>query len=133
MPALKRLLLMVVPALLVAGTLAACESNADSSAPAVIQDARSGDVAGGKAAIARIGCGSCHVIPGIGGAVGMVGPPLDHIASRQYLAGMLHNTPENMIAWLRFPQHILPGNAMPDMGLSAAEARNITAYLATLK
>jgi cytochrome c2 len=46
---------------------------------------------------------------------------------------MLHNTPESMITWLRFPQRIVPGNAMPDMGLSETEARNIAAYLETLK
>jgi cytochrome c2 len=133
MPALKRLLLTALFASLAAGTLAACDSSADPASTAGTPDAAIGDVAAGKAAIARVGCGSCHVIPGIAGAVGMVGPPLDHIGSRQFLAGMLHNTPESMVAWLRFPQHVVPGNAMPDMGLSAAEARNIAAYLETLK
>lgn len=87
----------------------------------------------GKDAIQRIGCGSCHMIPGITDATGEVGPPLDHMGSRQYIAGMLHNTPENMVRWLRNPQAIVPGNAMPDMGLSVQDAEDIAAYLGTLK
>jgi cytochrome c2 len=133
MPAVTRFWLRALPALLAAATLAACNSNADLNPTASTKGGEIGDVAAGKAAIEWVGCGACHVIPGIAGAVGMVGPPLDHIGSRQYLAGMLHNTPASMIAWLRFPQHIVPGNAMPDMGLSATEARNIAAYLETLK
>jgi cytochrome c2 len=133
MPALKRLMPVALAALLAAGTLAACNSSADPAPAALTPGAAIGDVQAGKAAIAQVGCGSCHIIPGIAGAVGMVGPPLDHIASRQYLAGMLHNTPESMITWLRDPQRVIPGNAMPDMDLSAIDARNIAAYLATLK
>jgi cytochrome c2 len=131
MPALRRFVPAALAALLAAGALAACQADTDPAAGT--PGAAIGDVAAGKAAIARVGCGACHVIPGIAGAVGMVGPPLDHIASRQYLAGMLHNTPASMVIWLRHPQRVVPGNAMPDMGLSAADARNIAAYLATLE
>jgi cytochrome c2 len=133
MPAVTWVLLRALAALLAVATLAACNANADLNSTAATKGGEIGDVAAGKTAIERVGCGACHVIPGISGAVGMVGPPLDHVGSRQYLAGMLHNTPASMIAWLRFPQHIVPGNAMPDMGLSATEARNITAYLEMLK
>jgi cytochrome c1 len=38
-----------------------------------------------------------------------------------------------MIAWLQNPQAIVPGNAMPNMGLSEPDARDITAYLYTLR
>lgn len=104
--------------------LAAC-SNA-RSAPAQ-------DVAAGAALITKLGCGSCHTIPGIVDANGLVGPPLDRIASRQFIAGVLRNTPDNMVEWLRFPQRIVPGNAMPDLGISEADAQRLTAYLETLK
>ena len=87
----------------------------------------------GQALVEKYGCGACHAIPGIPDAAGMVGPPLDHMASRQYVAGMLRNTPDNMAAWLRHPQSIVPGNAMPDLGLSEADAQAIATYLATLK
>lgn len=92
-----------------------------------------GDSAHGQQVIEDVGCGACHVIPGVPMANGMVGPPLEHIGSRQYLAGILHNTPDAMVTWIRFPQRIVPGNVMPDMGVSEKDARDIAAYLFTLK
>jgi cytochrome c1 len=91
-----------------------------------------GDPQQGAADIERMGYGSCHIIPGIPGARGLVGPPLDHMGKRVFIAGLLHNTPANMVTWLRDPQKIVPGNAMPDMGLSEEQARDVTAYLYTL-
>jgi cytochrome c2 len=82
--------------------------------------------------IKQVGCGSCHIIPGINGAQGLVGPPLDHMGKRIFIAGLLRNTPANMVTWLRFPQQVVPGNAMPEMGLNEGQARDITAYLYTL-
>jgi cytochrome c1 len=79
------------------------------------------------------GCGTCHSIPGIAGARGNVGPPLDHIGTRVFIAGMLRNTPDNMVRWLKNPQAIIPGNAMPNMKLNDTQARDITAYLAELQ
>ncbi len=85
------------------------------------------------ALIAAAGCGGCHAIPGISNADGNVGPPLSRFGSRTYVAGMLVNKPENLVTWLRFPQSVVPGNAMPDMGLTESQARDIAAYLYTLK
>ena len=92
-----------------------------------------GDPERGAAEIRDIGCGSCHTIPGIAGADGLVGPPLNFISRRIYLAGVLRNTPENMMAWLQNPQKFVPGNAMPNMNLSEEQSRNIAAYLYTLR
>lgn len=92
-----------------------------------------GDPEAGAALIGRTGCGACHIIPGIRQAHGLVGPPLDHMARRVYLAGVLRNTPQNMVRWLETPQRYAPGSAMPDMGLDEQEARDIAAYLYTLK
>jgi cytochrome c2 len=63
----------------------------------------------------------------------MVGPPLTDIGRRIYLAGVLRNTPENMMFWLQNPQRVVPGNAMPDMGLTRDQAQDIAAYLYTLR
>jgi putative membrane protein len=87
----------------------------------------------GAALIQKFGCGACHTIPGIDDAKGLVGPPLDHMGSRVYLAGVLRNTPDNMMEWLRNPQQVVPNNAMPDVGLNEKQARDITAYLETLE
>jgi cytochrome c2 len=35
--------------------------------------------------------------------------------------------------WLRHPQQIVQGNIMPDMGMTAPDARDIAAYLYTLR
>jgi cytochrome c oxidase assembly factor CtaG len=93
----------------------------------------SGNVDLGRRAILRYGCGSCHTIPGVPGAHARVGPSLDGIARQSYLAGNLQNEPRNMIAWVRHPQHLHPPNAMPDLGVSEADARDIAAYLYTLR
>ncbi len=87
------------------------------------------DVTRGAELIRSIGCGLCHTIPGIGSADGLVGPPLNRMARRLYIAGRLPNTPDNMVRWLRDPQLVSPGNVMPDMGLDERQARDITAYL----
>ena len=92
-----------------------------------------GDPARGAVLIAKEGCGSCHSIRQIAGAHGRVGPPLDNIAERSYIAGVLPNTPENLVAWVQAPQRVVPGNIMPDMGLSRRDAQDIAAYLYTLR
>lgn len=92
-----------------------------------------GSVKAGQEAIGRYNCGACHQIPGIASAIGRVGPPLNGIAVRAEIAGVLANDPANMIRWLRAPQHVVPGNGMPDQGVSDRDARDIAAYLYTLK
>jgi cytochrome c len=78
-------------------------------------------------------CGACHRIPGIAGAQGRVGPSLDQISRQQILAGHFANTPDNMAAWIEHPQRLLPGNAMPEMGLSDIQVRKIVDYLYTME
>jgi cytochrome c len=87
----------------------------------------------GRALIRAYGCGACHIIPGIRTARGLVGPPLNAFARRTIIAGELPNTPDNLIRWLQHPQAIEPNNAMPDLGLSRRQARDIAAYLYTLQ
>ena len=92
-----------------------------------------GDPDRGVSAIGRYGCASCHTIPGIRGANALVGPPLTRIAMRSYLAGQLQNTPSNMVRWIQHPQHVEKGTAMPEMGVTENDARDIAAYLHTLR
>jgi cytochrome c2 len=107
--------------------LSACGPKPNPAAVAI------GDPARGHRLIVRVGCGACHAIRGIEGAHGLVGPPLDNIASRTMLAGVLPNTPRNLVHWLQAPQSVVPGNAMPDMELNDHDARDIAAYLETLR
>ncbi len=92
-----------------------------------------GDPSRGKTELRDKGCGTCHTIPGVMGAHALVGPPLEHMASRSYVAGTLPNTPANLQRWIQHPQQVKPNNAMPEVGVSDEEARDISAYLYTLR
>lgn len=90
-----------------------------------------GDPRRGEALFIQYGCGSCHSLENVRTATGMVGPPLDGIALRTIVAGHLANNPDNMEHWIRDPQHVSPGTAMPDLGVGETDARDITAFLYT--
>jgi cytochrome c len=92
-----------------------------------------GDPAKGKAAITRYGCISCHTIPGVKGADALVAPSLEHVASRSYVAGVLPNTPPNVVRWIQNPPGVDRLTAMPNLGVTDSDARDIASYLYTLK
>ncbi len=109
--------------------LAGCGDDVNESATALT----GGDPGKGRVAIERIGCPSCHTIPRIRGANALVGPPLDRIASRTYIAGVLGNSPENMMRWLHDPPAVDPRTAMPNLHLSDTDVRDIASFLYTLR
>ena len=92
-----------------------------------------GDPEAGKLLLRQYGCGTCHHIPGVAAARGNVGPPLERLGKRVYLAGALPNTPENLAAWIRDPQQFEPRTAMPDMQVTEEHVRDMVAYLYTLQ
>lgn len=96
------------------------------------QEPRLGEAVAGRKALQQYLCATCHAIPGIVGANRHVGPPLAGIADRRYIAGVLPNTPANMLRWLRDPKKVDPLSAMPDLGVSEQDARDIAAFLYTL-
>ena len=108
----------------------ACNRNARM---VLAQSVSGGSAKNGEHLIYTYGCGSCHVIPGVGGRQGMAGPTLRGFASRLYIAGVLQNTPENLVRWIMKPQEVSPGTAMPELGITEARARDIAAYLYTLQ
>lgn len=120
-------LCMVLAMLLFA--LSSCNRDAERAAA----EMTGGTPAKGRTAISRYGCSTCHTVPGVSGANGMVGPPLNQVASRVYLAGRLQNTPDNMIRWIQNPQGVDDKTAMPNLGVTDADARDIASYLYTLK
>jgi len=117
-------LLLLIP------LLAGCDERPDAAnaAPGIGGDARRG-----AELMERYGCGTCHTVPGLPDAQGLVGPPLTKMGRRVYIAGVLRNSPDNMMMWLQDPQRIHPGNAMPNMGIGPDDARDLTAYLFTLR
>jgi cytochrome c len=92
-----------------------------------------GDAERGRALIQSYGCGSCHTIPGVLGARALVGPPLWAIADRGYIGGVLPNTQSDMVRWIRNPRAINPRTVMPNLGVTESDARDIAAYLSTLR
>jgi cytochrome c1 len=93
----------------------------------------SGNPEHGKEVIEGYGCGSCHMIPGVHQANGLVGPPLIYFGRRTMIAGELPNTPANLVSWIEHPRQIEPKTAMPDLGLSDEQAYDAAAYLETLR
>jgi cytochrome c1 len=73
------------------------------------------------------------LIPGVRNANGEVAPPLTKFARRTFIAGEVPNTPENLIVWIMNPQAIEPKTAMPYLGVSNQQARDIASYLYSLR
>jgi cytochrome c1 len=86
----------------------------------------------GRQLIQSYGCGACHMVPGIRGARGLVGPPLFYLGQRTMIAGQLPNSPGNLARWIQHPRTVEPKTAMPDLGLTEDQAYDIAAYLYTL-
>jgi cytochrome c2 len=123
---------LALPALLLALTLLCACNDQQQRFQTAAQLTAGGNAEAGMADLRKYGCSGCHTIPGIEGAYGQVGPPLNQFANRVYIAGRLPNTPENLMLWIQKPQQVVPNNAMPDMGIGEQDSRDIAAYLYTL-
>ena len=102
-------------------------------APRTYSIAARGCARPGKQVIQSAGCGACHMIPGIGEARGLVGPPLLLFGRRTMIAGQLPNSPGNLALWIQHPKSVEPDTAMPDLGLTTDQAQDVAAYLYTLR
>ena len=90
-----------------------------------------GNVKNGQLAFAKYGCGGCHAVKGVPQASGTVGPPLEGVGARGIIGGRLENKPDNLMLWIRDPQKVSPGTAMPNLGVTPGDARDIAAFLYT--
>jgi cytochrome c2 len=113
-----------------ASLLSACSSQSGGHIGEVTTG---GNTVRGARMIQYYGCGSCHIIPGISGAAGLAGPPLSGIASRMYIAGVLQNTPQNMMRWIENPKAVDEKTVMPNLGVTQKDAADIAGYLYTLQ
>jgi len=91
------------------------------------------DTARGQRLLAQYQCGRCHVIPDVPAATGTAAPALTAWGRRSYIAGQLQNEPQNLQRWLRSPRSVVPGAAMPDLGVSEADARDMAGHLMGLR
>lgn len=87
----------------------------------------------GHAVIARVGCASCHTVPGIRWPKGRVGPSLDGFTASNLISGRLPNRPDVLAAYVANAPAVLPGTTMPAMPINEREARDVAAYLYTLE
>jgi cytochrome c2 len=113
---------------------AAC--GARDQAPAAPPSATSGDprVEQGRALIRQYGCQACHVVPGVEGMRGAIGPSLAGIASRPSISsGTVQNTPANLARYVQNPTSLDPQSTMPPIAATDAEAEAIAAFLLTLR
>jgi cytochrome c len=92
-----------------------------------------GDPKRGQLLLRQFGCGACHRIPGVADAQGNVGPPLEGVARRVSPGGVLPNSRENMARWIRSPKSFDPQTAMPELQVGEEHARDMVAFLYTLR
>lgn len=119
------ILQVIVPAM----ALAACLSSCSKSPERLAADDPAAAADRGKTLVSVYACATCHRISGVRGGPGTIGPPLTGWAGRRYIAGAIPNEPRLLALWLRNPQEVEPGTAMPDLGISEAEALDMAAYL----
>ena len=124
-----RLRAFVEPALLLLA-IAACSSRSETFSA---REVPGGNARNGRNYMEAAGCGSCHMIPGVVNARGMVGPSLEHFAQRSFIAGEVPNTTDNLVKWIVNPPSIEPKTAMPVLGVTSTQARDIAAYLYQLR
>jgi cytochrome c2 len=91
------------------------------------------DAARGRKLLAEHGCIGCHVIPSVPGATGKVGPRLDRFQERVYIAGVIPNSGQNLAYWIQNPREVAPESAMPDLGVGERDARDMAAFLYSLR
>lgn len=109
-------------------SLCACADKSD--APRAITGADAGQ---GLEVIGRVGCAACHAIPGVAWPSGTVGGSLDGFADRSLIAGRLPDQPDILVRWLRDAPSLSPETGMPPIPITETEARDVAAYLYTLK
>jgi len=108
--------------------LCACADKTDAPRPIAGAEA-----VRGLAVIERVGCAACHRVPGVDWPKGTVGGSLAGFADRSLIAGRLPNQPDVLVRWLRDAPSLSPETGMPPMPISDADARDVAAYLYTLK
>jgi cytochrome c2 len=113
--------------------LSSCDNLTSSRVRAAYVTTGGGNARTGRDDIRKYGCYACHTIDGVPGAHGLVGPPLDGIGNREFIAGELPNTPENIMRWIQHPRQVEPHTVMPEMGVTEQDSRDIAAYLYTLQ
>ena len=113
--------------------LAALTTGCDLASPQAAPPPAQAVTQRGQLLLAQYQCGSCHAIPGVASANGQVASSLKGFGQRSYIAGRLANRADLLAQWIVQPQALVPGTAMPSMGVTPQDARDMAAYLLELK
>ena len=105
--------------------LSACVPGLDPAEPTALR----GDAERGRRLLSQYQCGACHTIPGVAASRGQVASTLIGFGQRSYIAGRLPNRAELLAQWIVHPQALVPGTAMPSMGVTPEDASHMAAYL----
>ena len=99
----------------------------DSSAAGAAPDPA---YAAGEKLFQAKGCVGCHSLNAVNAPKGMIGPNLANIGARSYIgAGSFKNTDETLARWIQNPQAMKVGVLMPNLGVTAEEAKSLVAFL----
>lgn len=94
---------------------------ADRAAPYSVEQA--------QITLRQYACDTCHIIDDMVGPYTHVGPPLEDFYKRRFIAGVLPNTPDNLVRWIMDPQEVSPHTLMPDLEVTEPHARTMARYL----
>jgi cytochrome c len=123
-----------VSLLLLVLTTMACNRGETAKTAAAPAPPPIGNAARGQQLAGQYGCNVCHIVPGVDGPQGALGPSLQGVGSRPSISlGMVPNTPENMVRFIQNPAAMNPQSSMPPMGMPENDAKDLAAYLLTLK
>jgi len=126
---MKRLAFLLLPL-----TLACAKSETPASTTTTAPPEPAGNVARGQQLVGQYGCNVCHIVPGIEGPQGSLGPSLAGLASRPTISlGTVQNTRANLVQFIQNPASLNPQSTMAPVGVTPGDAEDIAAYLMTLK
>jgi cytochrome c1 len=92
-----------------------------------------GNIHSGVTAIEKLGCGACHNVPGVSWPKSHVGPPLYNYGNRNFIAGVIPNTADNLAAFIQHATQFVPEGAMPPIAMTEQQATDIASYLLSLQ
>ncbi len=113
-----------------AASAPASDSVRTASAGAVVPAPQDPGYAAGEKLFLAKGCVGCHSLTAVDAPKGMIGPNLANVGARSYIgAGSFKNTDETLARWIQNPQAMKEGVLMPNLGVTAEEAKSLVAYL----
>lgn len=107
----------------------ACAMAACGKQPPAHEPLTGGNPRVGQQLIEKYGCAACHQIKGVPHSESKVGPSLKEIRDSSYVGGVMPNSADNLMKWIMHPRALSPNTAMPELGVTEPEARDIAAYL----